>query len=93
MKQLKTGFNEIRQNSSPGVSKIPTKILKASIKAIGPSLLHIFNSCISLSTIPDIIKHAECIPLDKKGSALDLNKYRCISILSLIAKLFENLIA
>ena len=41
-KQLKAAFNEIRENSSPGVSKIPTKILKASIKAIGPTLLHIF---------------------------------------------------
>ena len=55
--------------------------------------MHIFNSCISSNTIPDIFKHAECIPLHKKGSTLDLNNYRCISILPPIAKLFEKLIA
>ena len=66
-KQLKAAFNEIRENSSPGVSKIPTKILKASIKASGPTLLHIFNSCISSNTMTDIFKHAECIALHKKS--------------------------
>ena len=85
MRQLKAAFNEIRENSSPGVSKIPTKILKASIKASGPTLLHIFNSCISSNTMTDIFKHAECIPLHKKVSTLDLNNYLCISFLPQIA--------
>ena len=53
-------LNEIAEKSSSGVSLIPTKILKASINSIGPILVHLFNSCISLNKIPDF-KHAECI--------------------------------
>ena len=86
-------LNEIAEKSSSGVSLIPTKILKASINSIGPILVHLFNSCISLNKIPDAFKHAECIPLHKKGSMVDVNNYRGISILPPIAKLFEKLIA
>jgi hypothetical protein len=93
LKQLKTSLNEISQKSFSGVSLIPTKILKASINSIGPILVHLFNSCISLNKIPDAFKHAECIPLHKNGSMVDVNNYRGISILPPITKLFEKLIA
>ena len=91
--QLKKCFGEISSSSSPGVSKIPTKILKEAFVYIGPTLLDIFNTCIKTNVIPDQFKFAECIPLLKKGSQFDMNNYRGISVLPPIAKLLEKLLA
>jgi hypothetical protein len=86
-------FKEIQVKSSPGSSKIPTKILKNSIDAIGPVLVDLFNTCIVTNKIPSKFKFAVCLPLLKKGSTKDMNNYRCISILPPIAKLLEKLLA
>ena len=48
---------------------------------------------ISLNKISDGFKYAECIPLHKKGSTMDVNNYRGILILPPIAKLFEKIMA
>ena len=47
-------LKEIQLKSSPGVSKIPTSILKDSVKVIGPVLLNILNTCLQQCKIPDI---------------------------------------
>ena len=93
LRELLDCLKEISEKSSPGVAKIPMKIIKNSIKILGPVILNIFNSCIKENKIPDIFKYAECIPLHKKGSIVELNNYRGISILPPLAKLFEKLIA
>ena len=85
---MTASLNEIAEKSSHGVSLIPTKILKPSINSIGPILIHLFNSCISLNKISDAFKHAECIPLNKKVSMVDVNNYRGISILPPIANIY-----
>ena len=61
--ELVKTFKEIPLESSPGCTKIPTKILKDSINHIGPILLDIFNKCLRTDTIPNKFKFAECIPL------------------------------
>ena len=91
--QLKKCFSEISNSSAPGISKIPTNILKASIDTIGPVLVHIYNNCIESNVIPDEFKFAQCIPLFKKGSSFDMNNYRGISVLPPLAKLMEKLLA
>ena len=45
-----------------------------------------------LLNFPDACKIAEIMPLHKKGSSLDCNNYRAISLLSNIGKITETLL-
>ena len=87
-------INELSITSSPGVSGIPTRILKEIGVKIAPVLAEIFNNCISSGIIPDEWKTAVVTPLFKnKGQKEDLNSYRGISVLPPINKVFEILIS
>lgn len=86
-------FHSISNSSAPGISGIPTKILKFSTPKLKTALAYLFNYSILTSSVPIEWKTAVVTPLyKKKGSNDDLNNYRAISILPPIAKLFEKLI-
>jgi hypothetical protein len=53
--------------------------------------MHIYNLSLSLRVFPDEWKTAKVMPLHKKGDRYDIHSYRPISIISVIAKLFERL--
>ena len=74
------------------LDKIPTKLLKQSFAAVGPSILMIFNSSLATSTVPSCFKHAIVQPLLKRPG-LDLaipNNFRPISKLSFLSKVFRK---
>ena len=80
-------------SKSSGITGIPVKIIKACTEKITPILIDFFNNCLSNSNIPIEWTHAIVTPLyKKKGPVTLMNNYRGISILTLIAKLFEKLI-
>ena len=56
---------ELDSNSSPGVSGIPTKLLKFCIPVLAPLFVKFFNDCISVEKIPDGWKCAIVLPLYK----------------------------
>ena len=53
---------------------------------IAPSLCFIFNRCIVSGVFPDDLKCSKVIPLFKQGERDDLNNYRPISIIPVVAK-------
>ena len=52
-----------------------------------------FNSCIDICKFPDELKLADIIPSFKKGSSTDKGNYRPISLLPVVSKVFERLLA
>ena len=79
------------KNSKSG--KIATKFVKDSIEIIAPMLSIIFNKSISLGIFPNNLKIGNVCPIYKgKGSKSDPDNYRPITVLSVIARLFEKLI-
>ena len=58
-----------------------------------PIYTEIFNSCVDNLLIPSDWKFAIVTPLFKKGNHTDINNYRGISVLPVLAKLFEKLLA
>ena len=58
-----------------------------------PVLTLLINLAISTSKFSDCLNTARVTALYKKGSKLDLTKYRSISILPVLLKVLEKLIA
>jgi hypothetical protein len=89
-KQLAT----ISPSSAAGISGIPTKIIHSSSDSFVIILTKLFNKCVNEASIPSDWKIATVTPLyKKKGSNLDMNNYRGISVLVPFVKLFEKILA
>ena len=75
-------IDKLDNKSGPGASKMPTKVIKRSSSHLSIILTNLFNYCIETKQIPLEWKEAFVTPLyKKKGSILDLNNYRGISVL------------
>ena len=79
------------KNSKSG--KIATRFVKDTILITAPMLATIFNKSTQCGTFPNNLKIGKVCPIYKgKGSKSDPDNYRPISVLSVIARLFEKLI-
>ena len=85
-------IKNLDSSSGPGLSEIPTKIIKAAVDTIAPIFTELFNDCFTTSNIPIEWKSAVVTPLFKKGDPTEINNYRGISVLPPISKVFEKLI-
>jgi exonuclease III len=86
-------LSKLDNKASAGKSGIPTRLIKACKVSITPFLVDLFNDCIDSGTFIDEWKCAVVTPLHKKGDFGDLNNYRGISILPVISKVFEKVLA
>ena len=73
------------------MKSIPTSLIKANDSLIAIPLTLLFNQSISSGSFPQCLKHAEVIPLYKKGPKDDIENYRPISLLPVFSKIFESL--
>ena len=83
-------INQPENNKATGLDKIPCKLLKLAVDIISPSLTCIFNRSIESGVFPDEWKSARVTPIFKKGVKIDPGNYRPISVLPVVAKIFEK---
>uniref|UniRef100_A0A8D0AUP8 Reverse transcriptase domain-containing protein n=1 Tax=Sander lucioperca TaxID=283035 RepID=A0A8D0AUP8_SANLU len=77
------------------LDSLPTPLLKSCLPVLCPYLTNLFNSSLSLGTVPSAFKTAAVTPILKKPG-LDpssLNNYRPISKLPFLSKTLERIIA
>ena len=70
---------------------IPHKIFLKFAKLLSKPIADLFNGSISRGIFPDILKIGRVIPIFKSGSREILSKYRPITLLMAMSKIFEKL--
>ena len=77
-----------------GSGSISVKALRLAAFECSSVLTSLFNEwVIGASSFPDELKLADIVPIHKKGSTTDKANYRPISLLPVVSKVFERLIA
>ena len=91
-KEIEDEISLLDNNKSSGINSISPIILKKLKPKISIPLSSLFNLSFETGIFPEILKYAKIIPVYKlKGSILDVQNYRPISLLSNIDKLFEKI--
>ena len=85
-------INKLDKTKATGLDKIPCKILKLAANVVVPSLTLIFNQSIISGVFPREWQSARVTPIIKKGIKTDPENYRPISVLPVVAKIFEKLV-
>ena len=75
-----------------GPDQISNRVLKDVAEAISEPLTDLFNSGLSLSSVPDIWKKAKVFPIHKKVDTTLVENYRPISLLSSLGKTLEKVV-
>ena len=70
--------------------QIPAKLLKQASLQIVPVISNIINKALDKGTFPNNLKKAEVIPVYKKSDKFNQSNYRPVSILPILAKVFER---
>ena len=72
-----------------GCDKIPSKVIISGAATLCTNFVMLISICIETSVFPSELKLAEITPLYKKGDNYDKDKYRPLSVLKCVTKVFE----
>jgi hypothetical protein len=84
---------DIKQKESIDLWHMSTKFLNLIIADIAVPLSIIINKCLEEGVFPNVLKKARIIPIFKKGDKCDPGNYRPISILPVLSKILEKIVA
>ena len=87
-----THLNRLSKTKSTGLDNISAKLIRECADIISGPLCDLFNKSLMSGIFPDDWKCARVIPLFKQGESFDLNNYRPISVISVVAKVFERIV-
>ena len=86
-------LEEINPSKAVGIDNIGGKFLKDGATILANPITKLLNLSIKLSKFPQKCKIAKLIPIYKnKGSKVETQNYRPISLLPLVSKIFEKII-
>ena len=89
MRQLQ----QVDPSKALGPDNISPHILKHCAAQLATPLTTLFKECLSSRTWPSLWKQARVVPIHKKNTRADPKNYRPISLLSVVGKVFESLLA
>ena len=86
--QVLSLLNKLNKSKATGLDKISARFVRECADLICIPLCHMFNQSLSLGIFPEDWKCARVTPLFKQGNRDDMNNYRPISVVPIIAKVF-----
>ena len=91
-KDVEDILNCINTNKAYGPDNISPRLVKEAGPTIVKVLTRIFNKSLQLARFPKIWKCANVLPIFKKAEAFIATNYRPVSLLSILAKVFEKIV-
>ena len=91
-KELICVIQNLKISKSPSLDKISVKFLKEAGNSIILTIAHLFNLSLRTGIFLDDWKFVKVTPIYKSGEKSDRGNYRPISVISVIAKVFEKLV-
>ena len=85
-------LSKLCKSKATGLDTISARLLRECADLIADPMCSIFNQSVRSGIFPQEWKCAKVIPLFKEGNHSDLNNYRPISIVPIVAKVFERII-
>ena len=76
-----------------GPDEIPPKFLKHAGSEIAPIISGLTNKSIEQGCFPSVLKKASVVPIYKKADKLEKGNYHPLSLLPILAKIFEKILA
>ena len=91
MSEILREIEKLNPKTSIQTTDVPTKIIKENKDIISYYFHQIFNNSLPSSTFPTALKKASVSPIFKKHRKTNIEKYRLISILPVLSKVYERL--
>ena len=85
-------LNKLNKSKATGLDMISAGLIRECADLICIPICNIFNQSIGQGIFPDDWKCARVAPLFKVGDRNDVNNYRPISMISVLAKVFERIV-
>ena len=85
-------FSVLSKSKATGLDQISARLVRECADLISSSITNIFNPSLTLGTFPEDWKCAKVTPIFKQGTRNEMNNYRPISVISVMAKTFERII-
>lgn len=82
----------IKDKRSTGVDGISILTVKKNLDIFAPLLYNMFKKSLEQGRVPDEFKLATVVPIYKSADKSEVSSYRPISVISVIAKIFEKII-
>jgi len=89
--EINDALKKLKNDKSPGLDMVSNEMLKAASKALMPCLHKLFNRIFTTGEYPEQWCTGIVTNIHKKGSFLDPQNYRSITITSSIGKLFNSI--
>ena len=85
-------LKRVDTNKASGVDQIGARVLRMAAEGINHSLTSLFNASLDSGQVLVEWKSANIIPIPKSGTSERLDKFRPMSLLQVVAKVFERLV-
>ena len=91
--ELSDALRRMSGSRATGSDGVSLQLVRRCFPVVGPHLLRVINASIVSGKVPALWKHARVVPIHKSGDRSQPASFRPISVLSVPAKITENLVS
>ncbi|KAI8490434.1 hypothetical protein Bbelb_317020 [Branchiostoma belcheri] len=88
--EVKVLLKTTNPRKSSGPDNVPNWVLKDCVEDLAPVVCHLFNTSYAEGTVPTLWKSANVVPVPKAAGASQVEDFRPVSLLAVLAKLLER---
>ena len=87
--EVELAIEKLKSHRSPGIDQIPAELIKVGGRAIRCEIHKLIIAIWNKEELPEEWKKSIMVPIYKKGDKTDCSKYRSISLLPTMYKIFS----